>query len=283
VLLIDDQLPPLHQLVIPPGANMSLTARLQREHEAAMRSRPQPLGPQELASLVASLQRLLADPEYQHPEPQRCKQAAQLHTLLAKMDAPAAAKSGEALQQALEAIQAAVLDLAPCYGGSLAATRRLATAALWQLKQAAAAAGSWSGSHQRSLERPLAALQLLNQESQASRGIFEYTHVSKTGGTTMCALAGQASCLNPQLNEELNCMIRAFEDEPAWTLEVFAQVQEKQVSRPGRCVRWNAWPAAWPWAPQHRAESRRRAPRCRRCRSGRSVSTPAPSLSIAPS
>jgi hypothetical protein len=108
------------------------------------------------------------------------------------------------------------------------------TAALWQLKQAAAAAGTWSGSHQRLLERPLAALQLLNQESQASRGIFEYTHVSKTGGTTMCALAGQASCLNPQLNEELNCMIRAFEDEPAWTLEVFAQVQEKQVGRPGR-------------------------------------------------
>ncbi len=44
--------------------------------------------------------------------------------------------------------------------------------------------------------------------SRASRPAFELLHISKSGGTSMCALAGLARLHNYGVNVDANCLVR---------------------------------------------------------------------------
>ncbi|MEW5317969.1 MAG: hypothetical protein WDW38_009224 [Sanguina aurantia] len=64
----------------------------------------------------------------------------------------------------------------------------------------------------------LALLQQSHEASRASRGIIEYMHVSKAGGSSMCAVAKENKCRNPNLNPGMNCLMPEIAaDMPRWT------------------------------------------------------------------
>jgi hypothetical protein len=52
----------------------------------------------------------------------------------------------------------------------------------------------------------------------AVRGAVEFTHVSKSGGSSICHLAAQSNCTSQSFKLHRNCLVEAFSDEPAWTL-----------------------------------------------------------------
>lgn len=120
-----------------------------------------------------------------------CAAVAALRRLLASWDDAVFACRGLTAEQAMQhlsELDAAVAALASCdpMQQPLAASRRLAVAMLWKLQAALAAHGGGSPSALRQLQprvqRTLVMLQLLHQDSLASRGIIEFTHISKTGG-----------------------------------------------------------------------------------------------------
>ena len=121
------------------------------------------------------------------------------------------------LLRQLEALEQLVVGLRACSEQSVAFLRRYTTAVLLLLRQQlpqAAADKACRGSAQRILLQ----LQLLHQQSSAARGAVEFTHISKSGGSTLCILAKEAQCSSQNFTLHRNCMIAAFEDDPAWSL-----------------------------------------------------------------
>ena len=123
------------------------------------------------------------------------------------------AKLGGQLQQ-LERLSAA---LEPCQRQSTAFLRRYTTAALLLLQQQQPAP-DWDATARRAAQLALLRLQFLHQRSAATRGAVEFTHVSKSGGSSLCYLASQSNCTSESFQLHRNCLVTAFNDEPAWTL-----------------------------------------------------------------
>jgi hypothetical protein len=116
--------------------------------------------------------------------------------------------AGAQLEGQLQELERLAGALAACRAQSTAFLRRYATAALLLTTQRAPDA--WSPPCQRSAALVLLQLQLLHQHSAAERGVLEFTHISKSGGTSMCHLAQQAGCSTEAFKVERNCMVTVF-------------------------------------------------------------------------
>jgi hypothetical protein len=157
-----------------------------------------------------------------------------LLSALVRLFPPAGTPAGAASALQLEALQLMVDALADLLGGSSAATspplhstaplRRLCTAALLHMRaaQASSPAPHWGGSHASLLSEALLLWLSLHQR-QALHKRVELTHISKTGGTSICKLARASGCRNPHASAEGNCMLPAFDDWPLWTRVVAVQ------------------------------------------------------------
>jgi hypothetical protein len=158
------------------------------------------------------------------------------------------------LEMKMAVLSDATSALLPCANETTAFVRRYATSALLYvsqevaLEQAVAEAqlrlesvqqqrssglqrGMWSTACQRAAAMVLLQLQLLHQRSAAHRGIVEFTHISKSGGTSMCKLAQNAKCAAESFTQEGNCMVQAFGDNPTWSLEHDFKYNNGQVSK----------------------------------------------------
>ena len=77
-----------------------------------------------------------------------------------------------------------------------------------------------------------------------SKGLVELTHISKSGGTSMCRAAQYNGCSNPAFDVEANCMIKAFQDDPKWSLGTDVKIpSQKELFHVGGLVL--GWPGAW--------------------------------------
>lgn len=112
------------------------------------------------------------------------------------------------------------------------ATRRLLWAALVRHQLPALAADAWTAELQQALLRLAGALFHVHRRGSMFKRVIEFLHVSKSGGTSICLLAGEAGCRNPDFNTKRNCLIRAFDDGPRWVSEE----GHKMYSPPGNKV-----------------------------------------------
>jgi hypothetical protein len=78
---------------------------------------------------------------------------------------------------------------------------------------------------QQANSRSLAARRV---QVSSSKGLVELTHVSKSGGTSMCRAAEYNGCSNPSFNVEANCMLKPFHDDPKWSLGTDVQVATQE-------------------------------------------------------
>jgi hypothetical protein len=79
-------------------------------------------------------------------------------------------------------------------------------------------------------------------QAARSRGLLEFTHISKAGGTSMCRAAEYNGCANPGFDVEQNCMVKAFNDDPKWTfaqqVKVSSRSEPFDVSPHAGCAQW---------------------------------------------
>eukprot|EP00877_Chromochloris_zofingiensis_P013176 jgi/Chrzof1/8111/UNPLg00156.t1 len=94
--------------------------------------------------------------------------------------------------------------------------RRLALGSLWQAR--VHSQHVWNDDLDTLYKGILLRLYHLHLDSTRLRGQIEFMHVSKAGGTSMCAVAQKNKCINPHFDEDGNCMIPAFRDGPKWTV-----------------------------------------------------------------
>ncbi len=121
------------------------------------------------------------------------------------------------LSKQLQQLDHLTARLERCQSQSTAFLRRYTTATLLLL-QKQQPAPAWGATARRAALLALLRLQLLHQRSAAARGAVEFTHVSKSGGSSLCHLASQSNCTSESFQLHRNCLVTAFNDEPAWTL-----------------------------------------------------------------
>ncbi len=73
-------------------------------------------------------------------------------------------------------------------------------------------------------------------QAARSKGLLEFTHISKAGGTSMCKAGEANGCANPGFDIEQNCMVREFHDDPKWSfpqnVTVHTRSEPFEVGRP---------------------------------------------------
>ncbi len=55
-----------------------------------------------------------------------------------------------------------------------------------------------------------------HRQGAAYKGVVEFLHVSKSGGTSMCTVADRNGCKAESTTNFGNCMVRRFDDRPRW-------------------------------------------------------------------
>ncbi|GLC64395.1 hypothetical protein PLESTF_000156700 [Pleodorina starrii] len=73
-----------------------------------------------------------------------------------------------------------------------------------------------SGLEVESVQRLLLQLYAQHKESARQKGVVEFAHVSKSGGTTICQLARGNGCKSESFAPHTNCLIAKFHDEPRY-------------------------------------------------------------------
>ncbi|PNH01177.1 hypothetical protein TSOC_012950 [Tetrabaena socialis] len=154
---------------------------------------------------------------------------------IAAMAAPAASPGGAGPALDAAAVTAALRELtqqlaalgpASCHP----ITRRVVLAALARLQlrihapggSAEAPGAAAAAALRASPELPLLLFRtyrlLYNKHRQgaAAKGAIEFLHVSKSGGTSMCAVADRNGCAAESTTNFGNCMVRRFDDRPRW-------------------------------------------------------------------
>jgi hypothetical protein len=56
----------------------------------------------------------------------------------------------------------------------------------------------------------------LHKRSTATKGVVQFFHISKSGGTNLCQSAEANGCSTEGFDERLNCLVREFGDQPRW-------------------------------------------------------------------
>jgi hypothetical protein len=122
----------------------------------------------------------------------------------------ASAIDGPKLAAQLEQLRMRVAGLQQCSQQPVAFLRRYSTAVLLLVRKHLPTA-AWDHGCRSTTQLVLLQLQLLHQHSAASRGAVEFTHVSKSGGSSLCHLAAEANCTSQSFELSRNCMITHFQ------------------------------------------------------------------------
>ncbi len=138
-----------------------------------------------------------------------------------------AAEAAGRLQQQLDRLLEVAAGLKACERQSTAFLRRYATAVLLLLRQQLPLP-AWPLATSRTAAQLLLQLQLLHEHSAAARGAVEFTHVSKSGGTSLCKLASESHCASQSFQISRNCMVSEFVDDPTWSLARNVTLQHGQ-------------------------------------------------------
>ncbi|KXZ56923.1 hypothetical protein GPECTOR_1g832 [Gonium pectorale] len=155
-------------------------------------------------ALNASFERV---PEQQHPEFWEIAAAAKK---LSGVDAVTAQDIGDVVPQIR-----ALSDLVSKLSDDLAwpVLRRIILAAVVQRRLIQ---GPYSAVAQAALVRLCVNLFLLHRRAAGRKGVIDFFHVSKAGGTTFCQLAKLNGCKTQSFAARRNCLIREFDDVPRW-------------------------------------------------------------------
>ncbi|PNH04083.1 hypothetical protein TSOC_009792 [Tetrabaena socialis] len=76
--------------------------------------------------------------------------------------------------------------------------------------------GPLSAAAQAAVTRLFARLYLLHKQAAGRKGVIDFFHASKAGGTTFCQLAKLNGCRTQSFAARRNCLIREFDDVPRW-------------------------------------------------------------------
>ncbi len=117
---------------------------------------------------------------------------------------------GLQLMGQLEQLRTEVAGLQRCGHRSVAFLRRYTTAVLVLVRKYLPHA-AWDQGCRGTTKLILLQLQLLHQHSAAARGAVEFTHVSKSGGSSLCYLASEANCTSQSFELSRNCMVAHFQ------------------------------------------------------------------------
>jgi hypothetical protein len=91
--------------------------------------------------------------------------------------------------------------------------RRVVLAALMQRRLTY---GAFSAGAQAAVVRLCVRFFLLHRQAAGRKGVIDFFHVSKAGGTTFCQLAKLNGCRTQSFAARRNCLIREFDDVPRW-------------------------------------------------------------------
>lgn len=139
--------------------------------------------------------------------------------------------SAQDLQRELHGLSHAVAQL-DRLGGCYPVTRRVILGCIVRLRMrmllassgsdggsataATAATDAWTGQVWELVYRICQQLRAQHQRGAAYKGVVEFLHVSKSGGTSMCSIAAQNGCSVQNPSNYGNCMVRRFDDKPRW-------------------------------------------------------------------
>lgn len=99
-----------------------------------------------------------------------------------------------------------------------------------------------------------ASLYKIHRSGIETKGVLEFFHVSKSGGTSLCSLGGTNKCSTQYFDIKHNCLIRYFNDMPRWTVREVLDIpagpwcanygrRRRTISCSGRLryLRFNNW------------------------------------------
>lgn len=69
---------------------------------------------------------------------------------------------------------------------------------------------------QKSVDKVMLQLFALHKRSAAAKGIVQFLHISKSGGTNLCGTAASNGCTSEGFDEKHNCLVKEFNDIPRW-------------------------------------------------------------------
>lgn len=78
----------------------------------------------------------------------------------------------------------------------------------------------------------------LHRRAAVEKGIIEFFHVSKSGGTSLCQLAKDNGCRTRDFGTVGNCLIREFDDGPRWVARAAHKPRQAEPGRPPWFVRY---------------------------------------------
>ncbi|KAG2450796.1 hypothetical protein HYH02_004633 [Chlamydomonas schloesseri] len=130
----------------------------------------------------------------------------------ARSVATAPASDGEALMVHLGNVNRLISQL-PGGEASFPAARRAVVAALVlrRLRH-----GPFRPPQERTVQRLLQQLWTRHRAAAREKGIVEFAHVSKSGGTTFCQLAERNGCATESFAANKNCEVAVFRDQPRY-------------------------------------------------------------------
>ncbi|KAG2438186.1 hypothetical protein HXX76_005792 [Chlamydomonas incerta] len=122
------------------------------------------------------------------------------------------ASEGEALMVHLGTVARFIKQL-PGGEASFPAVRRAVVAALVlrRLRH-----GAFRPPQERTVQRLLQQLWTRHRAAARAKGIVEFAHVSKSGGTTFCQLAERNGCATESFAANKNCEVSVFRDQPRY-------------------------------------------------------------------
>ncbi|GFR40507.1 hypothetical protein Agub_g1076, partial [Astrephomene gubernaculifera] len=91
--------------------------------------------------------------------------------------------------------------------------RRFIAAALLQWRRRH---GPYSAAAQAAIVRLCSQLFSVHKRAAGRKGVIDFFHVSKAGGTTFCQLAKLNGCRTQSFAARRNCLVREFDDVPRW-------------------------------------------------------------------
>eukprot|EP00198_Chlamydomonas_reinhardtii_P002402 XP_001691738.1 predicted protein [Chlamydomonas reinhardtii] len=144
------------------------------------------------------------------------------------------ASEGEALMVHLNTVSRLINQL-PGGEASFPAVRRAVVAALVlrRLRH-----GAFRPPQERTVQRLLQQLWTRHRAAAREKGIVEFAHVSKSGGTTFCQLAERNGCATESFAANKNCEVAVFRDQPRYvngTVHVALRKGRKtQCDRPNK-------------------------------------------------
>ncbi|KAG1671065.1 hypothetical protein FOA52_000736 [Chlamydomonas sp. UWO 241] len=137
--------------------------------------------------------------------------------------------------RALRTMHDHLIALPPGHGYPLA--RRVAVGAILRARVGRGGGGArpLSGEAQAVVDSILLRLFGTHKASTEAKGLVQFFHISKSGGTNMCMAAESNGCTTEGFDERVNCLIRRFWDEPRWA--TFATHKMVQYSAGNRTAR----------------------------------------------